>query len=62
MDIHLPRAATCEVRVDGFSVDNFRQEGLVEEGGVWRTGDAVRAERYVINLRTSGGRIRLHRE
>jgi hypothetical protein len=62
IDIHLPRAATCEVRVDGFSVDNFRQEGLVEEGGVWRTGDAVRAERYVINLRTSGGRIRLHRE
>lgn len=62
IDVHLPRAAACEVRVDGFSVDNFRQEGLANEGGVWRTGDAGRAERYVLNIRTSGGRIRLHRE
>ncbi|HET6751320.1 MAG TPA: hypothetical protein VFL71_18870 [Actinomycetes bacterium] len=62
IDVHLPRAAACEVRVDGFSLDNLRQAGLVNEGGVWRTGDAGRAERYVINVRTSGGRIRLHRE
>jgi len=62
IDIHLPRAATCEIRVDGFSLDNFRQEGLVREGGVWRTGDAGRADRYVINIRAAGGRIRLHRD
>ena len=62
VDVHLPRAAACEIRVDGFSIDNFRQEGLVREGGVWRTGDAGRADRYVFNIRSSGARIRLHRE
>ena len=62
IDVFLPRAAACEVRVDGLSVNNFGQEGLVEEGGAWRTGDTARAARYVINIRTSGGRIRLHRE
>jgi hypothetical protein len=62
VDIHLPRAAACEIRVDGFTIDNFGQEGLVREGGVWRTGDAGRADRYIINIRTSGGRLRLHRE
>jgi len=62
VDVHLPRAAACEIRVDGFSIDNFRQEGLVREGGVWRTGDAGRADRYVVNIRSTGARIRLHRE
>ena len=62
IDVHLPRAAACEIRVDGFSIDNFRQEGLVREGGVWRTGDAGRADRYVFNIRSTGARIRLHRE
>jgi hypothetical protein len=62
IDVFLPRAAACEVRVDGISVNNFRQEGLVEEGGAWRTGDTARPARYVINVRTSGGRVRLHRE
>jgi len=62
VDVYLPRAAACEIRVDGFSIDNFRQEGLVREGGVWRTGDAGRADRYVFNIRSTGARIRLHRE
>jgi hypothetical protein len=62
IDVFLPRAAACEVRVDGFSVNNFRQEGLVEEGGAWRTGDTGSAGRFVIDVRTSGGRVRLHRE
>jgi len=62
IDVHLPRAAACEIRVDGFSIDNFRQEGLVREGGVWRTGDVGRADRYVFNIRSTGARIRLHRE
>jgi hypothetical protein len=62
VDVHLPRAAACDIRVDGFSIDNFRQQGLVREGGVWRTGDASRADRYVFNIRSSGARIRLHRE
>ncbi len=57
IDVHLPRAAACDL-----SNDNFRQEGLVREGGVWRTGDAGRADRYVFNIRTTGARIRLHRE
>jgi hypothetical protein len=62
IDIHLPKAAACEIRVDGFSIDNFGQQGLVREGGVWRTADAARADRYVINIRSTGARIRLHRE
>jgi hypothetical protein len=62
IDIHLPRAAACEIRVDGVSLDNFRQEGLVREGGVWRTGDAGRGDRYVVNIRSTGARIRVHRE
>jgi hypothetical protein len=62
IDVHLPRAAACEIRVDGLSLDNFRQQGLIREGGVWRTGDAGRADRYVINIRSTGARIRLHRE
>ena len=62
IDIYLPRAAACEIRVDGVSLDNFRQEGLVREGGVWRTGDAGRADHYVVNIRSTGARIRLHRE
>jgi hypothetical protein len=62
IDVHLPRAAACEIRVDGFSIDNFGKEGLVREGGVWRTGDAGRADRYVVNIRSTGARIRLHRE
>jgi hypothetical protein len=62
VDLYLPRAAACEIRVDGFSIDNFRQEDLVHEGGVWRTGDAGRADRYVVNIRSSGARIRIHRE
>jgi hypothetical protein len=62
IDIYLPQAAACEIRVDGLSLDNLRQEGLVREGGVWRTGDAGRADRYVVNIRSTGARIRLHRE
>jgi hypothetical protein len=62
VDVYLPRAAACEIRVDGVSVDNFRQEGLIHEGGVWRTGDAGRADRYVVNVRSSGARIRIHRD
>jgi hypothetical protein len=62
VDLHLPKAAACEIRVDGFSIDNFGQQGLVREGGVWRTADAARADRYVINIRSTGARIRLHRE
>jgi hypothetical protein len=62
VDIYLPRAAACEIRVDGLSLNNFGQQGLAREGEVWRTGDAVRADRYVINIRATGARIRLHRE
>jgi hypothetical protein len=62
VDVYLPRAAACEIRVDGVSIDNFRRQGLIREGGVWRTGDAVRADRYVINIRSTAARIRLHRE
>jgi hypothetical protein len=62
VDIYLPRAAACQVRVVGLSVDNFAQEGLVKAGQVWQTSDTARAGRYLVDLRITGGRVRLHRE
>jgi hypothetical protein len=62
VDIYLPRTAACQIRVSGISVDNFADEGLVKAGGVWRTSDTARAGRYLLDVRISGGRVRLHRE
>jgi hypothetical protein len=60
VDLYLPKSATVEVRVEGLSIDNLREQGLR-----W-AGDARRAQgsgsgRYLIGIRTSGARIRLHR-
>ena len=61
VDLYLPSSATVEVRVDGLSFDNFRDDGLTRDADVWRaegSGDG----RHVVRIRTSGARIRVHRE
>ena len=61
VDLYLPSSATVEIRVDGLSFDNFRDAGLTRDADVWRaegSGDG----RHVVRIRTSGARIRVHRE
>jgi hypothetical protein len=60
VDLYLPRSATVEVRVDGLSIDNLRDEGLTRDGGVWRA-EGSGTGRYLVNVRTSGARLRVHR-
>jgi hypothetical protein len=61
VDLYLPSSATVEVRVDGLSVDNFRDAGLTRDADVWRAeGSGI--GRHVVRIRTSGARIRVHRE
>jgi hypothetical protein len=61
VDLYLPRTATVEARVDGLSVDNFRDAGLTRDADLWR-GEGSGAGRYIVGVRTSGARLRIHRE
>jgi hypothetical protein len=61
VDLYLPSSATVEVRVDGLSVDNFRDAGLTRDADVWRA-EGSGTGRHVVRIRTSGARIRVHRE
>jgi hypothetical protein len=61
VDLYLPRSATVEVRVEGLSVDNFRDAGLTRDAGLWRA-EGSGAGRYVVRVRTSGARVRIHRD
>jgi hypothetical protein len=61
IDLYLPRTATVEVRVDGLGVDNFRDQGLTRDADVWRA-EGSGTGRHVIRIRTSGARLRIHRE
>ena len=61
VDLYVPRSTTVEVRVDGLSVDNLGDAGLSRDGGVWRA-EGSGTGRYLIRVRTSGARLRLHRE
>jgi hypothetical protein len=60
VDLYLPATATVEVRVDGLSQDNFGDAGLRRDGGVWKA-EGSGTGRYLIRVRTSGARLRLHR-
>jgi hypothetical protein len=60
VDLYLPRSATVEVRVEGLSVDNFRDAGLTRDAGQWRA-QGTGAGRYLVRVRTSAGRVRIHR-
>jgi len=61
VDLYLPRTATVEIRVDGLSVDNFGDEGLDRGADAWRA-DGSSTGRYLIRVRASGARLRLHRD
>jgi hypothetical protein len=61
VDIYLPKTATVEVRVEGLSVDNFRDQGLTRDADLWRAEGTGRG-RHLIRIRTSGARLRIHRE
>jgi hypothetical protein len=60
VDLYLPRTATVEVRVEGMSVDNFRDAGLTRDGDQWRAQGSGTG-RYVVQVRTSAARVRIHR-
>jgi hypothetical protein len=61
VDLYLPRSATVEVRVEGVSVDNFGDADLRRDADAWRAQGSGTG-RYLIRVRTSGARLRLHRE
>ena len=61
VDIYLPKSSTVEVRVEGLSVDNFRDQGLTRDADLWRAEGTGRG-RHLIRIRTSGARLRIHRE
>jgi hypothetical protein len=61
VDLYLPRTATVEVRVDGLNVNNFGDSGLTNNGGVWRA-DGSGPGRYLVQVRTTGARLRVHRQ
>jgi hypothetical protein len=60
VDLYLPRSATVEVRVEGLSIDNLGDQGLTRDGGVWRA-EGGGTGRYLVRVRTSGARLRVHR-
>jgi hypothetical protein len=60
VDLYLPRTATVEARVEGLSVDNFGDAGLTRDADVWRAQGSG-AGRYLVRVRTSAARVRIHR-
>ena len=60
VDLYLPRSATVEARVEGLSVDNFGDAGLTRDGDRWRAQGSG-AGRYLVRVRTSAARVRIHR-
>jgi hypothetical protein len=60
VDLYLPRSATVEVRVEGLSFDNLRDQGFSRDADAWRALGSG-SGRYLVGIRTSGARIRLHR-
>jgi hypothetical protein len=61
IDIYLPTSVACEIRVDGPALNNFSSVGFTEQSGAWRTGDPDRSDSFKIDVRLSGGRVRIHR-
>jgi hypothetical protein len=60
VDLYVPKSATVEVRVEGLSVDNFRDAGLTRDAGLWRA-EGSGTGRYLVRVRTSGAWVRVHR-
>ena len=61
VDLYLPRSAIVEIQVEGLSVDNFRDAGLTRDADLWRA-DGSGPGRYLVRVRTSGARVRVHRD
>ena len=61
VDLYLPKTATVEVRVEGLSIDNFRDAGLTRDADLWRA-EGSDPGRHLVTIRTSGARLRIHRE
>jgi hypothetical protein len=61
IDIYLPTSAACQIRVRGPALTNFSSVGFTEQDGVWRTGDPERSDSFNIEVRLTGGRVRVHR-
>jgi hypothetical protein len=61
VDLYLPRSATVEVRVEGLSIDNFRDQGFTRDAGAWRAQGSGTG-RYLVQVRATAARIRVHRE
>jgi hypothetical protein len=61
VDLYVPRGATVEVRVDGLSFDNLRDQGFHRDAGTWRAQGSPTG-RYLVQVRASAARIRVHRE
>jgi hypothetical protein len=61
VDIWLPTAAACQIRVDGPAMNNFSSVGFTERNGVWVTGAPDRNDSYRITVHLTGGRVRIHR-
>jgi hypothetical protein len=60
VDLYLPRSASVEVRVEGLSIDNLRDQDLTRDADAWRA-EGNGSGRYLVRVRTSGARVRLHR-
>jgi hypothetical protein len=61
VDLYLPRSATVELRVDGLSIDNFRDQGFTRDAGAWRA-EGTGTGRYLVHVRAGVARIRVHRQ
>ena len=62
VDIYLPQEVRAEVVVDTLAVTNFRQAGLVRQGGAWVTpGGGEGRGRYRITVTAAGARVRVYR-
>ena len=61
VDLYLPRSATVEVRAEGLSIDNLRDQGFTRDADAWRA-EGTGTGRYLVRVRTTAARLRLHRE
>jgi hypothetical protein len=63
VDLYLPASATVEVRVDGLSIDNLGDQGFTRDADAWRVqGSGSGTGRYLVQVRATAARIRVHRE
>jgi hypothetical protein len=61
IDVYLPRAVSFEVRVDGFMLNNFADQGMRRGTDAWRTPETGGRGRFLVSVRSATGRVRVHR-